>query len=164
MSSQSPELKSVSAELLENGLISLAGNLLELRPAGEADRPFIISSWVRSYQPISRKLRVQHQQTRLSVSDEVYLANHPAVAEELWPLTYVLKDPDESSGAVFAYVCGQHTVLHYCYVVPELRRMGVAKAIIESKCGKLLQFSHVWPHSVPSGWKYNPYLVRKLCL
>jgi hypothetical protein len=154
MPSQNPELKSVSGTLLQNGSISLAGNLLEPHPADTQDKPFICSSWVRSYQPISRKASLAGHKVR----DEVYLRHYPDLVDRLWPSTTVWKS-NESQGAILAYVCGSPGVLHYVYVVPELRGMGVAMAMIEHACGKLLQYTNLPPGSFqpPANWTFNPY-------
>lgn len=150
------------AFLGEGRLIDLVGNKLCLSPAESQDKPFIISTWVRSYQVINRKLRTSYQETRLRVEEDVFLKSHPSIAEEQWPFAFVLKDAQDrdASGAVLGYVVGQHGVLHYVYLVPELRRMGLSKVMVQSVCGNMLQFSHVWPYAIPSAWKYNPYLVR----
>jgi GNAT superfamily N-acetyltransferase len=159
MIEKSPELRNVSATLSADGLISLAGNRLTLRQATVSDKGFILSTWIRSYQVLSRKSRTICNQHQLTVADDIYLRHHPKVAEDHWPFANVLKDAENGPGtACVGYVVGGPGLLHYVYVVPELRNMGLAKIMIEKTCGKQLMVSHMWPYKMPALWQYNPYL------
>lgn len=122
---------------------------LPILKAQPQHRSFIISTWVKSYAHIARKLLKQ----------AVYNAEEPKLAEALWQHSSVVVSPSDDY-TVHAWVCGDIGKLYHCYVIPELRAKGVAKALIEGVCGNVLQYARPWPFPVErSGWQFNPYLL-----
>jgi GNAT superfamily N-acetyltransferase len=120
----------------------------------ERHRSFILSTWVRSYEPMARRV----------VTSGVYNSEEARVAERLWDRSWIVTSPDDDY-TVHGWVCGRTAadagpgVLHHCYVVPQLRHRGVAKALISHACGRILQYVRPWPWKAPNGWTFNPYLI-----
>lgn len=145
-----------------DGTINIAGNKLFLVDATKEDRSFIISSWVKSYAQINRKLRIvfndnsNYSLTRMA-SDDVFDAHHPLIAEAMWCEAKVLKgDLNDHTNYGFI-VTEQPSTLHYVYVVHELRRLGLADAMIRLEIGKYVENTHIWPYGKRESWKFNPY-------
>lgn len=120
---------------------------LPIVPANEQHRSYILATWVRSYLPTARRF----------MSKDLYLKEEAKVAEKLWKYSLVVS----SDGfAVQAWVCTRGDgVLHHCYVVPELRRKGIMKALTRTFVGDKVQVSRPWPGQMPAGWVYNPYRI-----
>lgn len=121
---------------------------LPVVPATEEHRAFILATWVRSYASTARKL----------LSRAVYTAGEPRVAERLWPKTFVVTSPDDSY-TIHAWVCGEPGKLYHCYVIPQLRRKGIAGALIEGLCGRNVEIARPWPYEANPRWTLNPYLL-----
>lgn len=121
---------------------------LPLTQAGPQHRSYILATWVRSYAPQLRKWLG-------SVPEEEGLQ-----AEKLWDQSLVVTDDDGFT--VHAWVCGSPGLLHYVYVPPELRRKGVAEALIKHLCGHTYEYGRPWPYKKePNGGKYNPYILGR---
>jgi hypothetical protein len=181
MSSQKPiELSNVSAELSPDGSILLPGVKLWLTPAEEKDYPYILSTWVRSYRRIQAGLKTFHKTdlTRKGISDNSYLAYYPKLAERLVPLAMVLRAETEdgtSGQACHGYCVGRGpekvvqsgghetyipAVLHYAYLPPELRSLGLCKAMVTRLCGAgPIDVTSFWPKRWPEHFHYNPYRI-----
>lgn len=147
------------AELSEDGSILLAGQKLWLVPAEKTDRAFVISTWVKSYLPTARK--------KLAVEDAVYFDNHPKIAERLWDRAMVLRDEDDGSAIMAYVVVDENSVVHYIYIVPELRGMGLVDVLIKAVVGAETPVivSHRWPYKDRANWQYNPYAAwRHVCV
>jgi GNAT superfamily N-acetyltransferase len=121
---------------------------LPLLPATEEHRAFILATWVRSYAATARKL----------VSRAVYTTGEPRIAERLWPKTYVLVSPDDSY-TIHAWITCEPGKLYHIYVIPELRRKGIADALIRKLVGHKVEYAKPWPYDAPKSWTFNPYLV-----
>jgi len=169
-------LKKHSASVSVDGLTgSLSLNLLDretgevleslpIRQATPQDKAFILSTWIRSYAQAVRRTRVAvGTESIQSIPQEVYLREEPIIAESLWMQCLVVGSSSASDEyTIHAWVCGSSGKLYHCYVPPELRGKGIAKALISHLCGTTLQYARPWPFSrVPNGWSFNPYLLRK---
>ncbi len=117
---------------------------LSLSPSASDHRSFIISTWLKSYRPLARRQGIQTQ----------YDLYEPAIAESRWQDSTVLTDEDGFT--VYAWVNGSGGKLFHCYVVPELRRLGVAKAMILDACGERPEHARPWPFQ---NRFVNPYLL-----
>lgn len=86
----------------------------------------------------------------------LYDVHEPPIAESRWQDCSILTDEDGHT--VYAWCCGSPGALYHCYVVPELRRLGVAKALILDACGPNPHMARPWPFR----YKFqNPYLLHK---
>lgn len=150
-------LKGLSARLSSDGSkveLVAAGKVLQsltVRPATAQERSFILSTWVRSYLSTVKLL---------GVSKGLYLQEEPRIAERLWERTLVLVSDDGYT--VCGWACGRAGYLFHAYVLPELRGIGVASALIEAATmAKQLGRTHIdcakpWPFK-STRYMYNPY-------
>lgn len=100
----------------------------------------------------------------LRIADSDFQKHYARIPERLWKNAFVLRDEDAAHGYVVPELeagpitpeAGYRTC-HYTYVPPDLRRLGLAKAMIEATCGKLVTITSPWPYNMPSTWRYNPY-------
>lgn len=130
---------------------------LKLVPATDEHRNFILSTWVQSYSPVNRD-------TVYAVAKQVYRVSHQSfvrmeqrVSSFMYDLgrCYVLCTEDDSF-TVHGWICGSKGNLHHCYVPPHLRRVGVAKSMIEIVCGNELVFTRPWPYNPGKNWEFVP--------
>lgn len=144
---------SMSLELIHRETGSVVESL-PLTLATEEHRAFILATWVRSYAATARKV----------LNRAVYVQGEPRVAEKLWPKTYVLTSPDDNY-TIHAWICcesgagGTPGKLYHVYVIPELRRKGVAGALIRKLVGPKVEYAKPWPYDPPKSWVLNPYIV-----
>lgn len=161
-----PELKNVCAELSEDGSILLADTKIWLVPAEQKDRPYIISTWIRSYQRIVAKLQVGTQYRFMrKVDNDAYFRSYVPIVESYADRALVFRTEDgEACHGYIVSEAGQGDVrpcLHYVYIPPELRNLSLAKTAIQATCGAgPLDYSNYWPHPPPKHWTYNPYRFR----
>lgn len=119
---------------------------LHLQGGQLSHRSFIISTWLKSYRPVARRHQYLVQ----------YDQHEPEIAESRWQDCTVATDEDGYT--VYAWCCGSPGSLYHCYVVPELRGIGVAKALILDACGPRPDMARPWPFS---NRFVNPYLLHK---
>lgn len=173
-----PELKGVSAELSGDGSIVLPGVKLWLNPATEEDRPYVISTWVRSYRPIQRKVETWRPGTQpQKIREANYFLSYPKIVERLAPSALVLRaegagstchgyivgsGPKESVPTIGNPVPSEPAVLHYIYLPPELRGLGLSRAMSRAVCGDgQVHVTNYWPRKWPENWQFNPYRLHE---
>ena len=123
---------------------------LPVTKAGQEHRSYILSTWVKSYQPFLRKWL-----PNLDKAAEL----EGKLAETHWEQTSIVTSPSDEF-TIHAWVAGLPGVLHYVYVPPDLRGKGIARALIRHVCGHTFQYGRPWPFKkAPSGGTYNPYLL-----
>lgn len=116
------------------------------------DRAFVLATWVRSYEP----------RTHGSVRRDVYLEHQGKLAERLLeasPLIIACSPSHEST--IHGWCCADNAlaVLHYAYVPPALRGLGLARSLILASFGAYrprIETSHRWPWA-STRFVYNPY-------
>lgn len=97
---------------------------IALRPATEADLPFITSTWIESYirSPATRR-----------IPKAVFLEGHRRVIDRLLAKynAWVACDPGDRD-VLYGWSLCQYdpAALHYCYVKETRRGQGVARALI----------------------------------
>lgn len=165
-SDQPPVLKSVSAKLSPDGSVDLAGTRLWMVPAEERDKPYIISTWVASYKLISKRITHNHMSGATKhIKSDAFQETYPRLVEALWQKSLVVRD--EAGTACHGYICGsppgtgRHGVLHYMYLPPELRSVGLGKAmwthLLGPQADRVMVTNFLpWKHW-PKGWEFNPY-------
>lgn len=139
---------------------------LLLRKVIRADIPFITSSWLESFRnaPMVR-----------GVPNSIYFSYHHKILEELLPRSIVLvacnpADTDQIVGYICAEVFDNCLVVHYVYVKQPLRRLGVAKklldTLLESEKPAAVQYTAKTPSIFDFEKQlkeqriiYNPYLL-----
>jgi hypothetical protein len=164
----SPILKGLSATVSLDGYLNLIHRetqevveSLPIREPEQQDRSYILSTWVKSYAPVARRIRVvAGTAPSIGLESEVYLKEEAKIAEAVWQKGLVLGSKDNGF-TIHGWVSGYPGALLHCYIPPELRRQGICKALISHLCGNTLQYARPWPFNhVPSGWTYNPYLLK----
>lgn len=127
---------------------------LALRPMVDGDLAFVMSTWMRSYAG-----RVQG-----IVRKDVFHEHHRRLAERLIASERVtVACSPTSETTIHGWCCTGNAspVLHYAYVPPELRRVGLAREMIRSSLGaypERIDASHRWPW--PSQrFVFVPYLA-----
>ncbi len=141
-----PHSKGPSIDLTHGGSEGSVIQTFCLGPAKPDHRSFIISTWLKSYRTHARRQGIQ----------EFYDKHEPAIAESRWQDCQVATDEDGYT--VYAWVCGSKDTLWHCYVIPELRMLGVSKALIEHACGTLPDLARPWPYKTRS--RVNNYLLK----
>ncbi len=88
---------------------------------------------------------------------EVYRAGESKAAELLWSKSHVVTGDDGFT--IHAWICGTEGKLWHVYVPPPLRRIGVARALVESTVGTRYLVCKPWP-TTPKGHQvsYSPYM------
>lgn len=142
-----PSASTFSVELVhrESGKVV---ETLPIRPAQEQHRAFILATWVRSYAATARKM----------LTRAVYVAGEPKIAERLWPKAMVITSPDDDY-TVHGWICAEEGKLYHMYIIPELRRKGIAGALIQLAVGPKVEYARPWPYEPPRHWNFNPYLL-----
>ena len=101
---------------------------IKLRPAIEADAPFIFNSWLKSY---------RNSHFSRFIANTVYYAEHHKIIENLIKENTVIvacnpSDPNQ----VYGYICAGKVdgffVCHYIYVKHTYRNIGIGKSLINS--------------------------------
>lgn len=137
---------------------------VQTRPVSESDNPFIFSSWLRHYKNRSyfaKRIRNSifykwhHLIVERALTDEnrIALVAHPE------------GEPDVILGFVVGAVMSDASVLHFVYVKPSFKRMGIAKHLLKkSKLIDAEYFTH-WTfdadevlHKLPN-INYDPYRI-----
>ncbi len=126
--------------------------------ATDDHRSFILSTWVRSYEPFARKLVASVGKDLVRCSTEAYRTGEARVAEANWAKSKVVVSEGDQY-TIHAWVCCIPGQLWHVYVPPQFRGCGLAKALVEEYAGKVYQVSKPWPsqpntHSVT----YNPWM------
>lgn len=138
-------------------LTSPTGDVLEelpIVPAKPEHRAYILSTWVRSYESMARRLLV----AGMRFPTEEYRNGESRLAEAHWDKAkVVVSSADEFT--IHAWVCAEPGRLFHVYVPPALRRSGVARALVESTAGKDYVVHKPWP-SIPRGHSvaWSPYV------
>jgi ribosomal protein S18 acetylase RimI-like enzyme len=126
-------------------------------PARKEHRSFVLSTWIRSYREAFSK----------DLSYDTIHENESKFAEEAFDSGLVFVDTSDGY-SINGWVCGVHdkvSVLHWVYVPPELRGMGVASKLIQETLGSKPEVSRC-PRSaknskLPVG-RWNPYRIREI--
>jgi len=120
-------------------------------------RSFVLSTWVRSYRDAFSK----------ELQYDLIVKRESKFAEEAFDAGLVFVDTSDGY-SINGWVCGVYerpSLLHWVYVPPELRGMGVASNLIKeilgskpevSRCPKVLRNS-----KLPVG-RWNPYRIMEI--
>lgn len=135
---------------------------VRIRPALEADVPFIFSTWLRSY---------RDSIFAANISTTVYYAEHHKVVEKLLKSSEVyIACADDDISELYGFICGQKIdgilVIHYCYVKHSFRRLGIGMQLLnmfDYDPSKASIYTHMTKVGRTLGHKYSfihsPYLA-----
>lgn len=122
----------------------LDGEELLLRRAADDDRPRVTRDWIMSYRD------------RAGCDWDTYVRGERAVVERRWGLVHVAY---RTGSEIHGWICGEPGLLHYVYVPAELRRKGLARAMVHAVCGEHGRCSHRRPGWFLRGWPFDPYVT-----
>lgn len=112
---------------------------------------YVASSWCASYRRVAPH--------RMPVG--LWGEGQRRIIRDLAPLTVALVAPD-APHTIHAWVCASPGVLHYVFVALELRRLGIAKALVEATAGRTGHYTHHKPKELAKafgGFSFNPYAL-----
>ena len=92
---------------------------MNLRPLRESERPFVLSSWLRSYRN-APTMRLVDNATYYAKQAELILAVLDASR------TTVAADPEDDT-VIWGFIVVEYDVCHYAYVKHLMRRNGIAR-------------------------------------
>lgn len=87
-------------------------------------RSLVYATWLRSYQAASPQTK--------HIPREIYFREHHKVLDRIFaraPTIKLATMPDDSN-VVFGWAVTEGDVVHYCYVKPDFRRYGIARALL----------------------------------
>lgn len=137
-------------------------DLLNIRPAGDDDKNFILNSWLTSYY-------VQEQRYSLrGLTKGVFMTDHrAAVVDALNRSTVYCAADRHDPSHIYGWVCVEpdgegELALHYVYVKLPYRHMGICKALLSHSLGsQRFTFTHKPTFGLAKYFfevaKYNPY-------
>lgn len=135
---------------------------VRIRPAIEADAPFIFSSWLKSFR--------DHGLAR-PISQEVYYSEQHKLIERLLKTAkaFIACDPKDPA-SIYGWACFEHVegifTVHYIYVKHPFRNLGIGRELL-NQSGHDLQTAGLFTHWTPMGLKlhekfnllYHPYIL-----
>ena len=132
--------------------------LIDVRPAYENDRAFILATWLRGlYYGNSWFKEIQKDvfmQVYHGVIDNVLKSEHTIIN-----VAVLNEDPDIILG--YSVLNNQHLnpVLHWVFVKEAWRKMGIARHIIPENVDTVTQLTTIGLKLKPENVKFNPFLI-----
>ncbi len=131
---------------------------IKIRKAGEGDKAFVLATWLRSY--------YNGSQFGSEITPHVYFKWHHALCEAFWirPTAYALIacNPDDEN-QIYGWAAMEQSLhghlVHYVYVKPAFRQMGIAKALLPDSAAVSTHITRMAKRLFPSNYVYNPYLI-----
>jgi hypothetical protein len=105
-------------------VISLSGEPLDLVPIEERHRGYVRGTWIKSYRELANGT---------GVPKDLIVAGGESIVDVLLDRAQVAVAA-KSPGTVHAWICGEKGALYFVYVPFELRRKGIASAMIRKVC------------------------------
>jgi GNAT superfamily N-acetyltransferase len=119
-------------------------NEISLRQMTEIDFSFVLASWLRNYK--------SNSSFAMRIKKAIYYAFHEPIAKHILrkPTTrtlvaYATESEEVTIGfLVYEILPRDHHVIHFCYVKPAFRRMGIASRLFQESGLNLTQceYSH----------------------
>lgn len=113
-------------------------DVLEIRPAREADTNFIYSSWLRSYKWGNSFLR--------GLPDYLYYPHMTQLIDYLIKVRNVKIEVvclREDSDIIVGYVVKEHRTVHFLFVKEAWRKLGIAKSLVPKDLALVTHFTNV---------------------
>jgi GNAT superfamily N-acetyltransferase len=132
------------------------------------ERNHVLASWLRTmagHKGVDEAYWVQ------ATGREAFFRGHELLLRErLIPATsFLVASLPEDESAIVGWVCYQPGVLHYVFVKPKWRKLGIAKRLIEAafpNYSQALTYTHrsqmASSLSLPVQWKFDPYLALEV--
>jgi hypothetical protein len=136
-------------------LVSQLDKVGFLMPAGEVHRNYVLSTWILSTVDSATKRGVRRSVCRI----EEEAAAKTALEQGL---VKVLVDHADDT-VIHGWICGKQGLLHWGYLPPELRKLGLFKSMVRRVCGKNVQYTRKSrSYRAPGYWVHNPYRVLEV--
>jgi len=138
---------------------------VKLRPAGENDRNFIFSKWLKNYKFSSRFAK--------RIKNDVFYKWHQLILENILArpscsivIAHPTDDPDVNLGFICFETIEDLKVIHYVFVKPEFRNFGLGRTLYNHAMDDSIGgfFTH-WTYPVDAiepkliGMVYDPYRI-----
>lgn len=119
-----------------------------LRRMTEGDRNFVLSSWLRSY---------AEQQTGMTRA-VFFRLYEPVVVELVSRCEVVVAGLPDVGDAILGWLAASDSTVHYVFVKPRWRKLGVARRLLSDTDSLPLTYSHEPPRwvRVPERWRFDP--------
>jgi len=137
---------------------------IQVRPASEADKPFIFSSWLRHYKNRSYFAK--------RIRNSIYYKWHHLIVERALSspnCVAMIAHPENEPDVILGFVVGEKSdeasVLHFIYVKPAFKRMGIAKHLLKKSGLENSDFFTHWTFDVDGllaklpNMNYDPYRI-----
>lgn len=139
----------MSAPALSSRELAVAGHRFHLvaPPVPE----YVASSWCSSYRRIAP----------LGMPVGLWSEAQRRIIRDLEAQTVALVDPS-APNTIQAWICASPGVVHFVFVGLELRRLGIAKALVDAVAGRSGHYTHHKPKELAkafAGFTFNPYAL-----
>ena len=122
------------------------------RAARPEELDYVKNSWVKSY---------EDSPWGQSLPREIFRRGHSALVEALVPISTVLVVPSaEDDTTILGWLAAKGSTLHYVYVRAKVRRMGIAKLLVQAYKPEIEKYSH--PTRIRTPWQWDPYEIGRL--
>ena len=145
---------------------------LPIIDAKEEHRNYIISTWVRSFETIARRMVVSSGASLVHLDAAGAKAGESRLSEFHWDKSKVIVSPDDDytihgwfsfgvlpGGSLLdTGSSGINGLLRHCYVCPSFRGNGICRVVVEHYLGRAYRVSKPWPKT-PTGHyvTWDPY-------
>lgn len=135
----------------------LKKDLITTRRVLPTDLGFIFSSWLKGLYYGNDWFR--------EIDQEAYFEKYHQIVEAILfkPTTTVtvaclVEDPDVLLGYAIYETLGPVSTLHWVFVKPVWRKLGIAKSVVPKNVTIVTHLSKVGLNIKPKEWKFNPFL------
>lgn len=137
--------------------------MILIRDKQPSDHDFIFDAWLKNYQATSYFAK--------RITKQTFMACHSLLIENILARPSTIgKIAGDADFTIYGFIVAEHIeqnpIVHYLYVRPEYRELGIAKSLIESigLQTKHFEVSHWTPDLNPIQFKhrqfdYNPYRI-----
>jgi GNAT superfamily N-acetyltransferase len=132
----------------------LAGNAV-IRASRDSDLPYIYSSWSKGYfygQDVKDEAQAEGEIKKRRRLIE-YLIKNPGTKVLV---ACLVNDPDTILGFSVTESKGEGAILHWVFVRPEWRRLGLARALVYPGTTEVSHLTKIGKSLKPAQWKYTP--------
>jgi hypothetical protein len=132
---------------------------LEIGPAKDEHRNFIISTWIRSYESELRKAHCYAGAQDFRLDRGSYSAGEGGVAERCWKESQVVTSPTDGY-TVHGWICTEGGHVYHIYIPPSLRGIGLGRGLLEAFAGTAYT-THKPISRAPKGHtvRWNPWAI-----
>jgi ribosomal protein S18 acetylase RimI-like enzyme len=137
---------------------------IQIRVATETDKPFIFSNWLRHYKNRSYFAK--------RIRNSIFYKWHHLVIEKILDrpntLSLIAHPPEEPEvilGFMISEAWPDGSVIHFVYIKPQFKKMGIAKKLFEASKLQETQFFTHWTFDVDEltqklpNLTYDPYRI-----